>query len=65
MIKFLFACIAAVLIAVWIMALLINAYSLPIVYFSYSEGHCVKVQARNPNYNCENLLERYEHRWSK
>ena len=38
--------------------------STPIVYESYATGDCVRVyDARSRGYSCENMPDRYEHRW--
>lgn len=59
------------LLATLIVALLINAVmtiaSMPDVYFSHSDGTCVKVinYADGDTFSCEKLPSRYNHVWVK
>ena len=53
------------LIAGFICYAILNAASLPDVWFSSSTGDCVKVlnYADGDNYNCDNLPKRFYHVW--
>ena len=56
---------AGVLVAmVIIVGILIGrALTLPIVYQSYSSGHCIKVDDPTGVYSCENMPVNFHHEW--
>lgn len=44
---------------------LINWANTPVVYFSFPKNTCVEVISPNPDHNCENIPEKYQHEWVK
>jgi hypothetical protein len=41
------------------------AASLPVVYESYTTGHCVRVDDPTGVYNCENMPHKFHHVWTQ
>jgi len=58
-------CILTILGMLAGLLIIINWKSTPVVYFNYPNNYCVEVVSPNPDHNCENMPEKYQHEWSR
>jgi hypothetical protein len=58
------AFVACLLCAAGLVWAIYYAFTLPIVYESYTTGNCVRVDDVRGVYSCENMPRKYHHAWT-